>query len=148
MALKRDLLLRDLKRQAGCNGNLIAHDVDRGNLFGHCMFHLETGIHLHKVIAAVLIEEKLDGASIVIIDRLGDRDGRFTHLSAKRWRENQGWSNLNEFLMPALNRAIALTQMDDVAMPVGQDLEFDMMRPLDILFEKYISVAKGSLGLS
>ena len=28
MALQRDLLLRDLKRQAGCNGDLIAYDVD------------------------------------------------------------------------------------------------------------------------
>ena len=54
----------------------------------------------------------------------------------------QGWGNLDQLLMPALNRAIALAQMDDVAMPVGQDLEFDMMRPLDILFEKDASVAE------
>src|SRR6185295_8865727 len=91
MALERDLLLCDFKRETGCNRDLMAHDVDRGNLFGDSMFDLEPRVHLHKIIAAVLIEEKLNGAGIVIIDRLGDSNGRRTHLGAKCWRENQGW---------------------------------------------------------
>jgi len=112
------------------------------------MFDLEARVHLHEVIAAVLIEEELDGAGIVIIDRLGNGDGRLTHLGTKTWRENQRWRNLDELLMPALNRAIALAQVDDVAVPVGQYLEFDVMRSLDILFEEDASVAEGSLGLA
>ena len=50
--------------------------------------------------------------------------------------------------MPALNRTVAFAQVDDVAVPVGQDLEFDMMRSLDIFFEKDAAVAEGSLGLA
>jgi hypothetical protein len=39
MALERDLLLGS-RRHAGCNGNLIAHDIDRRDLLGHRMFDL------------------------------------------------------------------------------------------------------------
>src|SRR6185436_9901121 len=147
LALERDFLLRDLKRDACCNGNLMTHDIDCRDLLGHCMFHLEARVHLHEVIAVVLIEEKLDGTGIVILDSLGNGDGRLAHFGTETRGENQGWGNFDEFLMPALNRAIAFTQMDDISVPVGQDLKFDVMRSLDILLKKDCSIAEGSLSL-
>src|SRR4029078_6896292 len=53
---------------------------------------------------------------------------------------------LEHLVMPPLKRTSALAQMDDVAVPIGQDLEFDVMRSLDILFKEDDSVTKGSLG--
>src|SRR4029078_4813454 len=53
---------------------------------------------------------------------------------------------LEHLVMPPLKRTSALAQMDDVAVPIGQDLEFDVMRSLDILFKEDDSITEGSLG--
>ena len=49
--------------------------------------------------------------------------------------------------MPTLNGAIPLAQVDDVAVFVGQDLKFDMMRTLDIFLDEDAAVAEGGQGL-
>src|ERR1035438_9251772 len=36
--------------------------------------------------------------------------------------------------MPALDGAFTLKKMDHISMPVGQDLEFDVMRRLNVFF--------------
>ena len=48
--------------------------------------------------------------------------------------------------MPPLDRTVALAEMDDVAMAVGQNLELDMMRTFNILFDEDAAVAEGGLG--
>ena len=48
----------------GCDTQLLTHKIGTRDLLGHRMFHLDAGIHLHKVEAAILIEEKLDGTGI------------------------------------------------------------------------------------
>ena len=45
--------------------------------------------------------------------------------------------------MTPLNRAFALEQMDDVAVMIGEDLEFDMTRPLDQSLDVERAVTEG-----
>ena len=49
--------------------------------------------------------------------------------------------------MAALQRAIALPEVDDVAVAVGQDLHFDVARLLDVFFEVDAAVLEGVLRL-
>src|ERR1700688_2712556 len=49
--------------------------------------------------------------------------------------------------MTPLDRAVALEEMDDVAMRVAEHLHLDMTRPLEIAFEQHPIVAKGALRL-
>src|SRR5581483_3121820 len=49
--------------------------------------------------------------------------------------------------MAALDRAFALSQVDDVAVVVGEDLDFDVARSLDVFFEVDAAVFEGGLGL-
>ena len=77
----------NVKRHACRDGDLIAHDVDRRDLFGHRMLDLQAGVHFNEVEPAVLVQEELDGAGIVVVDGLGDRDGRFAHFFAKIRRQ-------------------------------------------------------------
>ena len=47
--------------------------------------------------------------------------------------------------MPALQGTIALPQMDDVAMAVGEDLHLDVARLFDVLFQVNAAVLEGLL---
>ena len=49
--------------------------------------------------------------------------------------------------MPALQRAIALEEVDDVAVLVAEDLHFDVPRLLDVLLEVDAAVLERGLGL-
>ena len=48
--------------------------------------------------------------------------------------------------MPPLRRAVALPQVDDVAVMIGEHLHFDVPRMLDVLFEVDAAVAERRFG--
>ena len=50
--------------------------------------------------------------------------------------------------MSSLDRTVSFSEMDDIAVPISQYLELDMMRPLDIFFDEDAAVAEGGLGLA
>jgi hypothetical protein len=73
VAVDPEVFLPELHRQAGGHADLLAHEVDAEDAFGHRMFDLEAGVHLDEVELAVLVEE-LDGAGADVAD-LGHRVG-------------------------------------------------------------------------
>ena len=50
--------------------------------------------------------------------------------------------------MAALNRAVALAEVNDIAMLVGENLKFDVMGPLDVFLEKHFAIAECGKGLT
>ena len=50
--------------------------------------------------------------------------------------------------MPALQGAVALEQMDEVAVLIAEQLHFDMAGARDVLFEEHIGDAEGGAGLA
>ena len=93
----------------------------------------------------LVVEEELDRSGIVVVHRFGDGDGGLAHLCAKFRREDQRGGNFDQFLMAALDGAIPLPQMDDIAVFIAQDLKFNMMRPFDIFLDENAAVAEGRL---
>ncbi len=55
--LKDDVVLRIAERGAGGDADLLAHQVDVAEHFGHRMLHLQPGVHLDERELPVLIEE-------------------------------------------------------------------------------------------
>jgi hypothetical protein len=51
---------------------------------------------------------------------------------------------LENFLMTALDRAIAFEQVHAIAMTVGKNLYLDMARPRQVTFDQYLVIAKRS----
>ena len=49
-------------------------------------------------------------------------------------------------LMAALHAAVAFPEVDRVAVVIGEDLDFDVPRVLDVLFQIDVAVAEGGLG--
>ena len=53
---------------------------------------------------------------------------------------------LDDFLVAALHRAVALEEMHDIAVPVAQHLELDVARPFDQALEIDLGLAEAALG--
>ena len=110
------------------------HEVHAGDHFGHRVLHLQARVHLHEVEFVCLgVEYKLHCACVVVSDCLGSCDSCLAQLFANGWRNVAG-SFFDDFLVSALNRAVALVQVDVVTVLVTEHLNFDVSRLFDILF--------------
>ena len=83
------------------------------------MLHLQPGVHLEEEEprrVAGALEQELDGAGVDVAGRAGGRHGRVAHALAQRRASapDDGLSSI-DLLVPPLNRALALEQVDDVA---------------------------------
>src|SRR6267378_934367 len=106
------------------------------------MLNLDAGVHFHEVERLVLVEQHLDGAGADVVDRLRALHRRVAHSVAQILVERGTRSFLDELLVTALHRAIALSQMDDVAVTITHDLELDVPRAVQILLDVDLAVAE------
>ena len=95
------------------------------------MFDLDAGIHLHEVEVVVCIDEELNGAGAVVADgcRSG-KGGRAEPLAQVGVNYGRG-AFFEQLLVPSLNGALALAEVDDVPVLVAEDLDFDVARLFD-----------------
>ena len=99
------------------------------------MFHLDPGIHFNKVEVALGVEQKLNRPDIGIADRLGGLDRHGAHPFAQAFGQGRRGRFLNEFLIAALDRTLALPEMNDVAVLVAHDLKLDMPGALQVFLD-------------
>ena len=104
------------------------------------MLDLDAGVHLDEVEVAVWVQDELYRAGVVVVHRLGHGDGGFAHARPQFFIEDQRGRDLDQLLVPALDRAVPLAQVDDVPVLVGEDLELDVVRPLDVLLQEDLAV--------
>src|SRR5207237_4393553 len=83
-----------------------------------------------------------DGAGADVVDRLGALHRRLSHLLAQLRRHRRTRRLLDQLLVAALHRAIALAQVDDATVTVAHDLEFDVSRARKILLDVDFAVSK------
>ena len=98
------------------------------------MLDLNTRIHLQKIKISRLIHNKLDRSGALIANRLTCRQSSLGYFLAGLWVECRRGRFFQHFLMPSLDRAFALKQMDELAVLVAQKLHFDMARLLNSSF--------------
>ena len=133
------------QRGAGRDADLLAHDVDAGDRFGDRMLDLQAGVHLDEIEVAVFVQE-FDGAGAQIAE-LGERRGDDAADLVALLRVEGGLTRFfPHLLVAALQRAVALAQMHDLAVGVGQDLHFDVARLLEIFLHIDGVVAERGLG--
>ena len=146
-ALAFDLVLRQGQRLARSDPNHQLHQVQPGDALGHRVLHLQTGVHLQKVKALVLADHKLHRASTLVIDRLGQGHGLLAHGLAGGVADEGAGRLLDHLLMAALDRALALVQVQHVALAVANELDLDVTRLLDKFFNEHPVVAEAVAGL-
>ena len=146
MAGAAHVLLPDREPFAGGDADLLLHDVDAGDHFGHRVFDLEARVRLHEVEPSFGIHQELEGARVGVLDCPGGRHDQAAHPAADRVRERRRL--LEQLLMPPLDGALALTEMHDVAVLVGQDLELDVAGMLEVFLDVDVAVPEGGLRLA
>ena len=109
-----DVVLGERQRLARGDPDLLGHEVDARHHLGDGVLDLEAGVHLEEEELAVL-EEELDGAGVVVAARLGDLDGRLAHGLADLGGERRRRALLDQLLVAALGRAVALADPHAVA---------------------------------
>ena len=111
------------------------------------MFDLEAGVHLQEVEVALTVHDELDRAGRAVVDGAGERHGAGAHFLAERLVDERARAFLDHLLVAALDRAFALAEMHGVAVCVGQHLDLDMARLLDIFLDEDAAVPEGAYGL-
>ena len=97
------------------------------------MLDLDARVHLDEIELAVLVQEldRADAEILQLAHRLGDR---LADLVARAGVERRRGAFLPHLLMPALQRAVALAEMDRVALAVAEHLDLDVARLLADIF--------------
>ena len=72
--------------------------------------------------------------------RAGGGQGRGAHLPAQCRTQGAGRRLLDELLVPPLDGALAVSELDYVSVGVREDLKFDVSGVLDLLFEVELPV--------
>ena len=143
---KPDLRMRE-GRSLG-DQDLRTHHVDSRDDFGDRVLHLDAGVHFNKVVVSVFVDQEFDRARVDIVDRLGNLDGVVVQGVANLLRHAPGRSHFHYLLVTALQRTVALAQMTDTAVLIGQDLNLDMLGLDKVFLNKDIVVSKRLLGLA
>src|SRR5258708_3468388 len=131
VAVEHDILLAVAELGAGGDADLLAHDVDAADRLGDRMLDLQPRVHLDEEELA-LLEEEFERAGAAIAE-LAHRVGRDLAEAAALLGVERGRGRLLEqLLVRALQRAVALAEMDDVAPPVGHNLNVAMSPPLPV----------------
>ncbi len=94
--------LVEAERLAGGDPQLVGHEIPAGDQLGHRMLHLEPGVHLEEVVAAIVVEEELAGAGRAIADRPGEGQGRLAELLPKAFANRRRRALLEDLLVATL----------------------------------------------
>ena len=133
---------------AGRDPQLGLHEVDVGDLLGHGVLDLDARVHLDEVVVAVGAEQELHRAGVAVAD-LGREPHRVgAHPLAEVGVEVGRRRDLDDLLVTSLDRAVALEEVYDVALGVGEDLHLDVPRVDHGLLDEDGRVAERALRLA
>ena len=120
-------------------------EVEPGDELGDAVLDLEARVHLEEVVAAVGVEQELDGGGVVEVDRAGDPPRALEQRLADRVVDRRRRRLLDQLLVPALDRAVPLAEHRQAAMPVAEQLDLDVARRRDEPLDVDRAVAEGRL---
>ena len=98
--------------------------------------------------APCAVDEALDRSRADVADRPGGGDGHRAHALAERIVDGRGRSLLDHLLVAALEGAVALPEVDDRAVAIGQHLDLDVPRIVDVALDVDRAVGEVRLSLA
>ena len=128
-------------------------EIEARDHLRHRMLDLKPRVHFHEPEAVGpqrtrSIDDEFDGARITIAHGFRRHDCSAGHRLAHRRRHSGCGRFLDHLLPAALQRAVALEQVDIVAVIVAENLHLDMARVLHELLDQHAIIAKAGLGLA
>ena len=145
--LLRQAQLRVVQMAALRDQNLRAHQVNAGDDLGDGVLDLDARVHLdEEPFVRVEIEEEFDRAGVVVADVRGDVHGGVAEFAAHDSVQRDGRRDFDDLLVAALDGAIALVQMQHVAVPVAEHLHLDVLGARNVFFQEDGGIAEGAAG--
>ncbi|GAA3097038.1 hypothetical protein GCM10020254_47930 [Streptomyces goshikiensis] len=135
------------QRRALGHTQLEGDEVEAEDGLGDGVFHLEAGVHLQEVRAAVGGDEEFDGAGAPVGDGAGGGRGGLVEALAQGVREAGRRGLLDDLLVAPLEGAVAGAERPDGAVGVGEDLHLDVAAALDVGLREDLPVAERGAGL-
>ena len=142
-----DRVLRERERLARRDADLLGDEVEAGDLLGDAVLDLQARVHLEEVELAVLVQH-LDGAGVHVAARDRDLHRGFAHRAPGRVGDRRRRRLLDQLLVPALRRAVAVAEVHGVAVRVAEDLELDVPRPGQVALDVALGPAEVRLRLA
>lgn len=136
-----------LERGTRSNLDLGCDNINAGNLLGDGMLNLDSGVDFDEVVSVLLVDQELSGTGIAVVDRLGELDSIGQDGITSLYWQVLGGSKLDDLLVTSLDRAVTLIQVDDVAVAITEQLDFDVLGLVQEALDKDGAVAEGRLGL-
>ncbi len=131
---------------AGGDADLLLHDVDAGDELGHRMLDLHARVHLDEEELVVLVQE-LEGAGAAVADLAAGVRAALADADQRAQRQPGRGRLLDDLLVPALHRAVALEEIHRVLVLVGQHLDLDVARLRQELLHVDRRIAERGVGL-
>src|SRR5262249_53335267 len=112
------------------------------------MLDLQARVDFDEIELARGPKNKLDRARVRVTDGAANLDSRGAHLPPQFFIDRRRRTLLDDLLMAALQRTIALEEMNKIAARLAQDLTLDVTRALDIFPHQQRAVAESLLSLA
>ena len=123
--------------------NCEAHDVEARHLFSDGVFDLDARVHFDEVEALrVGVVEELDGAGVVDAARAADGEGGGEDALPHVRRQVRRGCEFHHLLMPPLDGAVTLEQVNQPAAFVADELHFDVLGADDELLQEHVGNAE------
>ena len=126
---------------------LQAHEIESRHRLRHRVLDLQARVRLDEGEAAVLADQKLDGAEAQVAHALAEAHGGCGQRLARLAAERRVGGGLDELLMAALHAASALAGVNDAARAVAENLHLDVPRARHQRLDVDRAVAEGGLRL-
>ena len=138
-----------VERMAVGQQDLAADHVDAGDHLGDGVLDLDARIDLDEVEApAVDVDQELHRAGRAIAHRSAQTDRGVADPLSDLLGEVRARRNLDHLLVTALHRAVALPEMDEVAVRVAENLHFDVLGPRDVALEEDVGLTERRRGFA
>ncbi len=144
MAVQAQLVLGQWQRLAGGHAQLPLDQVEPGDALGDRVLDLQPCIHLQEKVSALGIDDKLDRAGTSITHRTSGRHGICADALAHGGIDDRRRCLFDHLLASPLRGAVALAQVDAVAVGVGEHLHLDVAAALDQALQHERAVAEGA----
>ena len=145
MSASSDFWLCQVKFFPGGNPKLQLNKIKPCDHFCNRMFHLQTGVHFHKVKATFFPHNKLNRSSTRIFDCFCRCHCGICHFFSYFIVNKKWWRFFNYFLVTTLNWTVPFKQVHDISMLITKYLEFYMVGLFNKTLQYDSGVTKGLL---
>src|SRR6185295_17368345 len=143
-----NIFLRDLERLSFRNLDLKLYQIESRYHLGHRVFDLEPRVDFNEVELTRRGENEFDRPGIRVANRTSRIERGFADLFAQIRGDGRRRTLLDDLLMTALNRAFAFEEVNQIAVMIAEDLNFDVTCALDVLFEEQRCVSESLVGFA